>query len=404
MMNNSNISNKQSLFIKSKILSFILKTKIKKLNSLFQKSNCDLQTYKSKFLNVDRENIVIEEYHNSWKILSRLMMEKSFGNLIESILNTQNNYLKLIYPSLKTPFETAKFSRKFNTFFSIAFFSKMICENNVKYKDHLIKISQNILDILLNIVNQSHPISLRFTLLLLALNTIKYYDIFEKWQECDKEFMVFTLAKQYLLNEIKMTKPLSNIEEHKQIYLQAFKQEQLSIKQDIKYITRDGWLDKFYELIKDTSNYDSVVKKLYWLDIEYNLYKTPPNKDTILNLFKETKRLIKNLVLNRPDLLQEIDGVIDEEIIKTVLDEKEIDEPFYYKKCEYITQKLRELQSPSMDKPLEDFKSQFASKIDERVYFKDLIPFFFRFVLNSLEKIHLEKQHFIDFIKAQNQN
>lgn len=397
-------NNDSIFFIKSNTLSFLLKTKIKKLNSLFQKSNCNLSIYKTKFLNVNQENIVIEEYHNSWKILTRLMMKKSYANLIESILNSQNKYLKLISPSFEIPFETAKFSRKFNTVFSIAFFSKMICENNVKYKDELIKLSQNILDCFLNVVNQSHPISLNFTLLLLALNTIKYYEIFEKWQEFDKEFMVFTLAKQYLLNEIKMTKPLSDVEEHKQIYLQAFKREQSSIKQDIKYVAQGLWLNKFNELIEHTSNYDKVVKKLYWLDIEYNLYKTPPNKDTILNLFKETKRLMKNLVLNRPDLLQEIDGVIDEDIIKVVLNESEIDEPFYYKKCEYITQKLRELQSPAMDKPLEDFKTQFTIKISERVYFKDLIPFFFRFVLDSLEKIHLEKQEFIDFIKAQTQN
>ena len=157
-------------------------------------------------------------------------------------------------------------------------------------------------------------------------------------------------------------------------------------------------------MIKETNNYDSVVKKLYWLDIEYNLYKIPPNQETVLKLFMETKRLMKNLVLNRTDLIQEIDDVIDEDIIKAVLKESKIDEQFYYRKCEFITRKLRELQSPAMDKPLEDFKSNFALKISERVYFRDLIPFFFRFVLDSLEKIHLEKQQFIDFIKAQNQN
>ena len=398
-------NNHSKFFIKSKILSLLLKTKIKKLDSLLKKSNCNLQVYKDKFLNVNQENIVIEEYHNSWKILTRLMMKKSFGKLIESILIIQNKYLKLINPSFENHYEPSKFSRKFNTLFSIAFFSRMICENNVKYKEQLIKLSKNIVETILKIVNEKHHISLNFTLFGLIMNTIKYHDVFEKWQECDKEFMVFTLAKQYLLNEIKMTKPLSNIEEHKQIYLQAFKREQTSIKQDIRYVASGELLDKFNLLIDDTSNYDSVVKKLYWLDVVYNLYKTPPNKDTILNLFKETKRLMKNLVLNRQDLLQEIDDVIDEDIIKVVLNEPEIDEQFYYRKCEFITQKLRELQSPAMDKPLEDFKKEFSIKIAERVYFKDLIPFFFRFVLDSLEQIHLEKQQFIDFIKSsQNQN
>jgi hypothetical protein len=398
------INNNSVFFIKCKILSFFLKTKIKKLDSLLKKSNCDLQLYKAKFLNVNQENIAIEDYHNSWKILTRLMMKKSFGNAIENILTTQNKYLKLINPSLETTYEPINFSRKFNTVFSITFFSRIICENNVKYKDQLVELSKNIVNSLLNIINQSHPISLGLTLFCLVMKTNQYYEIFEKWQECDKEFMVFNLAKQYLLNEIKMNKPLSNVEEHKQIYLQAFKREQSSIKQDIRYVASGEWLDKFNELIEDTSNYDSVVKKLYWLDIDYNLYKTPPNKDTILKLFLETKRLMKNLVLNRIDLLQEIEGIIDEDIIKVVLNEPEIDEPFYYNKCEYITNKLQQLQSPAMDKPLEDFKSEFALKINQRVYFKDLIPFFFRFVLDSLERIHVEKQEFIDFLQAQNQN
>ena len=189
------INNNSIFFIKLKILSFLLKTKINKLNSLFKKSKCDLNIYKAKFLNLNHDNIVIQEYHNSWKILTRLMMKKSFGNAIEDILIIIKKYLQLIDPSAET-YEPKKISRKFNTVFSIAFFSRMICENNVKYKDQLIKSSQNIFDSFLNLINQKHTISINFTILRLVFNTLSYHTIFEKWQEFDKEFMVFSISSK----------------------------------------------------------------------------------------------------------------------------------------------------------------------------------------------------------------
>ena len=45
------------------------------------------------------------------------------------------------------------------------------------------------------------------------------------------------------------------------------------------------------------------------------------------------------------------------------------------------------------------FKNQFRDKIQNKTYFKDLIPFFFKYVLNSLEKVHEEKADFLEFIK-----
>ena len=211
--------------------------------------------------------------------------------------------------------------------------------------------------------------------------------------------MVYILAKHYLLNEIKMNKPLSNSEDNQKIYYNAFKREQMSIKQDIKYIGSEKWQTKFNSLINNINNYDKVVKSLYWLNVDYDLYKTPPNINTVLKLFMETKRLMKNLVPNRKDIIDELDDMLNEQIIKDVLNEEEIDNSFFNRKCEYILEKLQLLQSAVMDKPLEDFKTNFVNKISNNEYFRDLIPFFFRFVLDSLEKIHEEKEAFIDFIK-----
>jgi hypothetical protein len=404
MISNSSTNNK----IKLTVISIIIKNKIKNINTIFVKSHCNLNTFKTKFSNLNFEkhdNLNIEEYHNSWKCLTRIIMKKSLLTQVERLLYLLHRYKLIIeLGNNKQEYEPKKYSKIFNTLFTIVFFSKIVCENNVKYKDQIIKKSTDIVDTFIHIIDSNFSLSPKLTPYILAKNINQYNILFEKWQECDKEYMVLTMAKQYLLNEIKMSKPLSNIEEHQQIYYQSFKREQLSIKQDIKYVANNDWIIKFNDLISDKSNYDNIVKNIYWLDIDYNLYKTPHNKDTILNLFKETKRLMKNLIPNRNDLLEEIDNVIDEDIIKVVLNEDEVDEQFYYKKCYYILEKLKELQSPSMDNPLEKFKKEFVNKLSQQEYFRDLIPFFFRYVLDSLEKIHEEKDAFIEFIKNQNKN
>ena len=147
-----------------------------------------------------------------------------------------------------------------------------------------------------------------------------------------------------------MNKPLSNNEDNQRIYISAFELEQREIKSEVRYFANNNERNLFENLISNKDNYNKVVKTPYWLDVDYNLYKMPPNLDQVLNLFKESKRLLKNLVQNRKDIQNEIDDVLDEEIINNVLSEPEIDEEFYYEKCNYILIKLKEFQSANSDK------------------------------------------------------
>ena len=150
--------------------------------------------------------------------------------------------------------------------------------------------------------------------------------------------------------------------------------------------------------------YNKIEKYFYWNNVKTKLYKDPPDKTIIITLFKETKRLMKNLVLKRQDLLDEIDDIINEEIITNVLNEDTIDDEFYYSKCHYIISNLQKLQAHSDDKKLEEFKINFAKRIAEKAYFRDLIPFFFRYVLDSLEIIHEQKNAFLEHLNELNQN
>ena len=69
------------------------------------------------------------------------------------------------------------------------------------------------------------------------------------------------------------------------MYLNAFKREQLSIKQDVKYLGSEIWQTKFNDLIGNVNNYNVIVKSLYWLDIDYNLTKPSKCRNCIKTIY-----------------------------------------------------------------------------------------------------------------------
>jgi len=398
------MNNNSNKYLKQKyLLIMVLQIKFRKIITYFEKSKNDLFKLKQKYIDLNDNNNTLDdaqEYNNNWTRITRQLMSKNFINQMNEFLLYLNKYILLIHDSNidnKLIQNLQKNSKQINTLYTLALFPKIVCNNNVKYKDQLINLSIDLFTLILNMSNKDNTNG--FIFYKLGIKLFNYIDLFNKWQEFDKEYMTYTIAKQYLLNEIKMSTPLSNVDEHQQIYMNAFRQEQNMFKNELKYFATYHWKSIFNQLISTKDNYDKLVKYIYWLDVEYNLYKEPPNLEQVLTLFQETKRLFINLVPRRQDIVDEINDIIDDDIIKAVLKESEIDQGFYFRKCEYILEKLKELQSASMDKKLEEFKMEFSLKIQNREYFRDLIPFFFKFVLNSLEKIHEDKDAFIEFEK-----
>ena len=287
-------------------------------------------------------------------------------------------------------------ARCFGTIFTTSFFNNIVCVNKVVYSEELVSLAKSITILIAEIINSSNPPF--FKLSKLTLLVMDYIPLFNDWQNADKEYMMYTMAKQYLINEIKFTTPLSTNEPTNQLYLNMILREQNTIKTDIMYIGDPNIKRIFDALTSNISNFEKVEKKLYWLDVNYNLMKPIPNLKTVLNLFKETKRLMRNLILNREDMQIELDDIIDDKIIESVIEETEIDQSFYFRKCLYILEWLGKMQSASADQKLLAFRQEFELKLNNKTYFHALIPFFFNFVLNSLETIHAEKQAFINFI------
>lgn len=288
------------------------------------------------------------------------------------------------------------------TFITIAVFPNIVCKNNVKEKDRLIKKSKRLLNLIINLV-KNKTVSNTFSVFKITYYFKECVNTFSNWKKYDKEYTIYTMAKEYWLIKLKEMNFETKYLEDKQTFLNIFERERKSIRQEISYIFPKD-ISFFDNLIKDS--YENVEKKLFWINIDYNLFKDDYNKKTIVDLFKETKRLILNLITKNKKLTEEINEMLDIDLIENIITlETEIDFDFYYNKCTYILSILKQLQSPSMDEDLEVFISAFKTKISAKVYLRELTPFFFRYVLDSLERIHKEKNEFLEFInKNKNKN
>lgn len=351
---------------------------------------------------VDNSEEVSEiESTNDWNFISRKVMSRDVIQILFDIMINFiriNEYVENNIIISKKSLSVKKNARYFGTVFSVSYFSDIVCANKIVHQEELIKLA-NILTKLIEKMLFSDSDTVNINLVKLSKLAVDYVNLFKKWSSLDKEYLVYLLAKKFLVNEIKLTAPLSQNEEVNEIYINAFNDEQTLIKHEVNYLGDSSLKIIFDELTSDVKNFEKIEKKLYWLDVDYSLQKENPDVITVLNLFKECKRLMKNLVLNREDLQNEIDNTIDESIISAVLEEKEIDQNFYFQKCEFILNWLGNMHSPVNDAILKNFKLEFQNKIHNNTYFYELIPFFFKFVLDSLENIHNEKEAFTQFIK-----
>ena len=388
-MNLSSYNSKFYLFcLKKQLLKSVIELKNKIPN---------LPVYNQRHIQ-NEEQISKIEYDKDWYFISRKLVSKEVIEVFNDIVINVSRINEFIMNNKivsKNSLYVKTNARYFGTVFSVAYFSKIVLANNVLLKEKLFNLAKKI-TILLEKIDESENIS--FKLITLTIYTIKYIYLFKQWSFLDKEYLVYTLAKQYLINEIKLTAPLSDNEDTNNLYINAFKQEQNSIKSEVTYLGNNELKQKFFDLISSIENFKIVEKKLYWFNVDYSLQKEDPDLSTVLNLFKECKRLMKNLINNRKDLQAEIDNSIDEKIIEVVLKEKEIDQEFYFNICYFILDWLGKMQSKANDSKLTAFKEEFILKINSSIFFYELIPFFFKFVLDLLEKIHEEKNQFIEFI------
>lgn len=368
----------------------------KKFESLFNHIPF-LEEYDLKYCNKDKE--ISKIFDDDWYKLTNVLLKEEFFNLFfDTVCSLDKLYYIYLYRvNLKCNI-TKKKVKKMVSFFSIAFFNNSICVGKVKYKDNLINDAKKIVKLLIQIKNGVYTKRF-FKYIKLYKIILNYTDLYELWENEDKTLIVYETAHSIHKIDLKLlTDCLSSNEELNKIVKLQLYSEKKTLKNNIKYLNDPKFNKLFKELISHHSELENINKKLYWMDVEYKLYKDPPDKQIILDLFKETKRLIKNLLPRRIDLQEEIDSYLDIDILENILNNTNIDEEYLVSRCYYIIEWIKKLQSKKYDILLEKFEKDFKNKFVRKEYYRDIIPFFFNFILESLEQIHLEKNQFINFI------
>lgn len=369
-----------------------LNLSIKKLIKLLNKNNISLEEHydetTSYIVFVRLQKLyTTSRFIRIFKCIVSYLYKLSY--LIESNSNSNNSEV-----ITKIQFNSDSFSKNIKCFISIfivGLFPNIVCSNKVKHQSSLIRYSKQFIQHLVILGNNKQ---LSTITLLKCLNSIdSFYNQFKLWKEADINYIVYDTAKTYI--EISLNEEINS----KAYLISHIQSEKNKLHQHIDYLNNKEAVYLFNNLIGDLKNYDSIIKHLYWIKIDYSLDKEPYDKTVVLNLFMETKRLIKNLVSNRPDIIDELDDVLNDEALTSVLKQEQIDNDYFVIKCYYIIDWIKKLQSPDKDDKLQQFMNQFEEKLKNKEYFKNLIPFFFRYILDELEIIHKQKNEFTKFIK-----
>ena len=198
--------------------------------------NLLILTVFSSYINLYIEgNIDLNDYNKieiDWKNLCKTMINPKIRHDLKNtyfqlsklnhLIFKTNNYKKIVEKNL------TKRAKILGTVYPIPFFPNIVCNNELIYKYQLIKLSKQIV-IQINKIQNQHKIKKDLkklhvnSLVRLSILIREYINIFNLWQKKDKEYLIYNLAKNYILNEIKMIAPLSSDTNKNEIYLNAFK-------------------------------------------------------------------------------------------------------------------------------------------------------------------------------------
>lgn len=375
------------------ILYFFYKYKlnlsIKKLIKLFNKHNISL---KKQYEETTSYTVFIrlQKLYTTSRFIRLFKCIVTYLYKFSILIESNSNNSEVITKIQNKKIYVSKNIKCLISIFIVGLFPNIVCSNKVKYQSLLIQLSKQFIQQLV-ILDNKHNSTIT---LLKCLNSIdSFYNQFKLWKETDINYIVYDTAKTYI--EISLNEEINS----KAYLISHIQSEKNKLYKHIEYLNNKEAVSLYNNLIGDLKNYDSIIKHLYWIKIDYSLDKEPYDKSVVLNLFMETKRLIKNLVSNRPDIIDELDDVLNDEALASVLKQEYIDNEYFVMKCYYIIEWIKKLQSPDKDVKLQQFTDQFEHKLKNKEYFKNLIPFFFRYILDELEIIHKQKNEFTKFIK-----
>lgn len=354
--------------------------------------------YRKKFLCNLIKNIIepIHKSNNSVEFMSAITKKPLIVNT-KKLLEYSQNYLKFIDEDVEQFNSQIRNIKKILMLFAFVKFPVVFLCNNTQYNEKIIEYSEK-LDKYMNKMMENPSYNFFAYLYQFTKLIPLYLDCYCDWEKVDKHVNTCQLLLSYHANTTKM-KTLNDTE------LDNITQNYISIQQNkiethVKYMNDNNELG-YFKSHKDDENSDNVYEELYWIDVKYKLNKKDPSindKLILLDLFNKTIVLLKNCVPNRPDIHKEIEGKIDLQIIRQLIQHDIKDDEMFFDLIQYILHKVSLFQAKANDAENALWVTNLKKALSNNVYYKHFIPKFFQELFGKLKKIIDDSNCFKDFI------
>jgi len=338
----------------------------------------------NKFFDKENYDEIISLLCNRKKIKFLKVLVSDLFSLLRSEKFIENEF-KLNYKSLKIIF--------ISLFTNNEQFYNIVYNNNTEFNNDLKKLSLENIKIIKEINCSKYKL---VKLIKLANNFNEFYNIYCKWEKVDKRMNTQKLLIDYF--EIKVSIDLlHSSSENYEVIRNSYLNELNKIQQNVKYMNDKNEVKYFDEKKENYDNYQKMQEELYWEKIKYQISCENKYKDTILKLIEKTKKMFIDCVPNNLVVQNEIHENLDLEILNNMLTddgEGNLDFKYLESKIFYILNVLKRFQSPNSDNSYEVWCNEIQSKLENSVYYKHFIPYFFRELFDRIINIFEEIQKF----------
>ena len=333
---------------------------------------------------------------NKYNVLIKLLFNHTFIKNVNSyLIYLLEHYSKYTFKNKNCVNIDYKFTKKLLTIFLIIKFPSMVFTNNTEYNEKLIHSSKNIYNILKNIM-KSKTNKILYSIKLID-NLHQFINHYNLWSMIDKRINTYSILKMYYKNTIRKLE-LSEESKLYNVLTSSINTDQTELEQSIKYMN-DSNEEHFFNHYKNNLDYSKIIdEKLYLIELKYRLTKTPPDNFVFVELVVRTKELLKKCVPNRIDHHDIIDNQLDTELMTTYINNRILDNKYFYDIINIIIDKVKEYQASVEDIELEKFRNKCNGKLNNREFYKNFIPMFFIDIFKRLDKIINERQQFINLI------
>lgn len=342
----------------------------------------------------------IEKSNNSREFMKAVTNKSLMANT-KKLLEYSQNYLKFIDEDVEQFNCQIKNVKKILMLFAFIKFPIVFLSNNTQYNEQLLEYSETINKYLKAMLESSSTNF--FVYLYQCIKLIPLYlDCYCDWEKVDKHINTCQLLLTYHANAKKLN-ALGN-SELDNISKNYINNEQIKLETHVKYMNDNNELSYFI-YHKEDENSDDVYEELYWIDVKYKMNKKAPSindKLILLDLFNKTIVLLKNCVPNRPDIHKEIEGKIDLQIIRQLIENDVKDDEMFFELIEYILYKVSVFQAKANDAENASWMNNLKQALVNNVYYKHFIPKFFQELFGKLKKIIDDSNSFKDFINKNN--